>query len=75
MAGSVTERAGTRIARDDRAMAIAKEYAADRAAAVCTDAGIGRGLADLGGDIRVIGPHPDGQPWEIGIRYPTRHGE
>jgi len=54
---------------------IAKEYAADRAAVVCMDAGICHGLVDLGGDIRVIGPHPDGQPWEIGIRHPQRQGE
>jgi len=25
---------------------------------------------DLGGDVRVIGPHPDLSPWEIGIRHP-----
>jgi thiamine biosynthesis lipoprotein len=24
----------------------------------------------LGGDIRVVGPHPDGSPWRIGIRHP-----
>ena len=32
------------------------------------------GFVDLGGDIRVIGPQPDGQPWRIGIRDP-RDGE
>ena len=27
---------------------------------------------DLGGDIRVIGPHPDGKPWQVGIRHPRK---
>jgi len=54
---------------------IAKEYAADRAAIVCMAAGVEHGLVDLGGDIRVTGPHPDGQPWQIGIRHPRRNGE
>ncbi len=49
---------------------IGKEYAADRAAALCLSAGIRHGLIDLGGDIRIIGPHPDGSPWKIGIRNP-----
>jgi len=49
---------------------IAKEYAADRVADVCNSVGVAHGLVDLGGDIRVIGPHPDGQPWQIGIQHP-----
>lgn len=49
---------------------IGKEYAADQAAAICVSQGIAHGLIDLGGDICVIGPHPDGQPWNIGIRHP-----
>lgn len=47
-----------------------KEYAADLAAQVCREHGIAHGLVDLGGDIRVIGPHPDGAPWRVGIRHP-----
>jgi thiamine biosynthesis lipoprotein len=39
-------------------------------AAICLDLGIRHGLVDLGGDIRIIGPHPDGQPWLIAIRNP-----
>ena len=50
---------------------IGKEYAADRAADLCYANGITRGLVDLGGDIRVLGPHPDGSPWRIGIRDPS----
>lgn len=47
-----------------------KEYAVDRVAGLCWDAGIRHGLINLGGDIKVIGPHPDGNPWTIGIRHP-----
>ena len=49
---------------------LGKEYAADRAAEVCIDLGMRHGFVDLGGDIRVIGPQPDGLPWRIGIRHP-----
>jgi thiamine biosynthesis lipoprotein len=49
---------------------LGKEYAADRAAEVCADLGMRHGFIDLGGDIRVIGPQPDGLPWRIGIRHP-----
>ncbi len=47
---------------------IGKEYAADRAGAICTARGIRHGLIDLGGDLRIVGPHPDGRPWIIDIR-------
>jgi thiamine biosynthesis lipoprotein len=49
-----------------------KEYAADRAAAVLANAGARYGLVNLGGDISVIGPQPDGKPWSIGIRHPRQ---
>lgn len=49
---------------------IGKEYAADRAAAVCADRGVRHGLVNLGGDIRAIGPQPDGAPWRVGIQHP-----
>jgi FAD:protein FMN transferase len=47
-----------------------KEYAADRAAVICTEAGFRHGLVDLGGDIKIIGPHPEGSPWVVGIQHP-----
>jgi thiamine biosynthesis lipoprotein len=53
---------------------LGKEYAADRAAEVCAELGMRHGFIDLGGDIRVIGPQPDGLPWRIGIRHP-RHAD
>jgi|SRR5665647_740859 len=49
---------------------IGKEYAADRAAAICISSGIEHGLVDLGSDICIIGPHPDREPWNIQIRHP-----
>jgi thiamine biosynthesis lipoprotein len=51
---------------------IVKEYAADRAATLCCERGVAHALINLGGDIRVVGPHPDGSPWRIAIRDP-RH--
>ena len=53
---------------------IGKEYAADRAAVICREQGIEHGLVDLGGDIKVIGPHPDGRPWSVGLRHPRKPG-
>jgi FAD:protein FMN transferase len=49
---------------------IGKEHAADRAAAQCGAMGVQHGLVDFGGDIRLIGPRPCGEPWRIGIRHP-----
>ena len=51
---------------------IAKEYAADRAASICEAQGIAHGLVDLGGDIKIIGPHADGRPWSVGLRHPRK---
>ena len=52
-----------------------KEYAADRAAAVLAGQGVENGYVNLGGDLRVLGPKPDGQPWMIGIQHPRKAGE
>lgn len=49
-----------------------KEYAADRVAALCRELGARAGLVDLGGDLAVVGPHPDGSPWLVGIRHPRQ---
>jgi thiamine biosynthesis lipoprotein len=51
-----------------------KEYAADRVAQQLRDAGFTNGLVDLGGDLAVVGPHPDGSPWRVGIRDPHAPG-
>lgn len=52
-----------------------KEYAADSAAAILQQHAIQHGLVELGGDIRVIGPHPDDRPWAVGIRHPRQPGQ
>lgn len=49
---------------------IVKEYAADRAAALCRARGARHGIVDLGGDLAVIGAHANGNPWHIGIKDP-----
>lgn len=54
---------------------IVKEYAADSAAALCAAKGISHGVINLGGDIKAIGPHPNGQPWSINIRDPLKPGQ
>jgi FAD:protein FMN transferase len=49
-----------------------KEYAADRAATFLMEQGVAHGYVNLGGDLRLMGPQPDGQPWQIGIRHPRQ---
>lgn len=51
---------------------VVKEYAADRAAALCREQGLEHGVVNLGGDIKAIGPRADGSPWRVGIRHPRR---
>lgn len=53
---------------------IVKEYAADRLASLLWNGGCQQGFINLGGDIRVLGPHPDGSPWRIGIKHPRSNG-
>jgi thiamine biosynthesis lipoprotein len=49
-----------------------KEYAADRAGAILAAQGVRHGYVNLAGDMRVVGPKPEGQPWMIGIQDPRR---
>lgn len=53
---------------------IGKEYAADAAAELLFEQGIRHGYVNLGGDLRIIGPKPGGEPWSIGIRDPRQPG-
>jgi FAD:protein FMN transferase len=53
---------------------IGKEYAADRAATLLQAQGVQHGLVNLGGDIRLMGPRLNGQPWQLGIQDP-RHAQ
>ena len=51
-----------------------KEYAADRVAELCRERGARHGLVDFGGDLAVVGPHPDGSPWRVGVQNPRSGG-
>ncbi len=51
-----------------------KEYAADRVATLLAQAGVTSGVVNFGGDLRVLGPQPDGRPWSVGISHPRRAG-
>jgi thiamine biosynthesis lipoprotein len=52
--------------------AIAKGYACDMVVQTLRDAGVGHAIIDMGGNIFVIGPKPDGSDWRVGIRAPMR---
>ena len=47
-----------------------KEYAVDRAALALREAGAESALVNLAGDLAILGPQPDGTPWNVGIRHP-----
>jgi len=51
---------------------IVKEYAVDRAAALCAQAGVRHGIVNLGGDVKLIGARPDGAPWRVAIAHPRQ---
>jgi len=53
---------------------IGKEYAADRAATICVDAGVRNGFVNLAGDVRAFGAQEHGAPWRVGIRHPRQSG-
>jgi len=50
--------------------AIAKGYAADEVIRILKERGIKSAVADLGGNIFVLGHKPDGSPWRVGIQNP-----
>jgi thiamine biosynthesis lipoprotein len=51
-----------------------KEYAADRVACALMESRAQHGYVNLAGDIRVLGPQPDGRPWVMGIQDPQYMG-
>jgi thiamine biosynthesis lipoprotein len=51
-----------------------KEYAADRAAEALLALGVRHGYVNLAGDVRMLGPRPDGTAWVVGIRHPRDPG-
>ncbi len=53
---------------------IGKEYAVDCASNVLQQLGISQALVSLGGDVRILGPRPDGSPWPVYIAHPRMPG-
>ncbi|MDP2734487.1 MAG: FAD:protein FMN transferase [Hoeflea sp.] len=49
---------------------IAKGYALDRIVDALPSAGVTSALFELGGEVRTLGRHPDGRPWQVGIERP-----
>jgi thiamine biosynthesis lipoprotein len=52
--------------------AIAKGYAADRAAAILRDRAASRAIIDLGGNIFALGERSGGETWRIGVQDPLK---
>lgn len=49
---------------------IAKGYAVDQAAEALQRHGVRQGMVNAGGDLRLLGRHPDGEPWVVGVQHP-----
>lgn len=49
---------------------IAKGYALDRIMDGLPSVGVEAALIELGGEVRALGHHPDGRPWQVGIERP-----
>jgi FAD:protein FMN transferase len=49
-----------------------KEYAVDRVATIFLENGVTSALINFGGDVRVLGTKPNGNPWQIGIQDPRQ---
>jgi thiamine biosynthesis lipoprotein len=53
---------------------IAQGYSVDLIAAYLEQKGIKQYVAELGGEIRILGPKPNGEPMKIGIEGPDKDG-
>jgi thiamine biosynthesis lipoprotein len=51
--------------------AIAKGHGCDRVAAAVEAAGYANYMIEVGGEVRVCGSNPAGEPWRVGIERPT----
>lgn len=49
---------------------IAKGYALDRITDALARAGVVDALAEVGGEVKALGRHPDGRPWSVAIADP-----
>ncbi|AWB68716.1 thiamine biosynthesis protein ApbE [Saccharobesus litoralis] len=54
---------------------IVKEYASDAVVALLKQHQIQFGLVDMGGDIHVVGPHPNGDAWLVGVQNPASNAK
>ena len=54
--------------------AVAKGYTGDRIMETLASAGIRSALANLGGNVQVLGKKPDGSPWRVAIADPVNNG-
>lgn len=54
--------------------AVAKGYGSDRAVQILKEKGITSALVNLGGNIALLGPKPDGSDWSVGIQNPFGEG-
>lgn len=55
--------------------AVAKGYAAEKAAAALRSAGYTGYAINLGGNVRTLGTKPGGEPWAVGIQNPAGQGD
>ena len=53
---------------------IAKGWALDRLADLLAQGGIDAALIDLGGELRALGRHPSGRPWQVAVEDPLAPG-
>ena len=49
---------------------IAKGFAVDQAVAALRAQGVRSGMVNAGGDLGLLGRHPDGDPWVVGVQHP-----
>ena len=54
---------------------IGKEFAVDKLSGLMHGLGLESALINLGGDVRVLGPQPDGSSWNVGVQHPRKTHE
>ena len=52
-----------------------KEYAVDRVVELAESMDVESILVNFGGDVRVMGSSPDGEPWRVGVENPKQPGK
>ena len=70
---------GSSVNKADPAMQVdvggaAKGYAADLIASFLRQAGVSCAYVDLGGNLYMMGKHPEGRPWRVSVRIPDGVG-